>query len=186
MLTAADPVDWNPRRIAIAGTSGAGKSTLARRIAALLELPYTELDSLYHGPNWTPRPSFVEDVDRVTAAPGWVTEWQYRDVRGRILERADTLMWLDLPNAHTMARLTRRTLSRRLRRRQLWNGNVEPPLRTIFRDPDHIIRWGYRTRNKLDAALPAAAQAYPHLRVVRLRSQRDVDVWVRQLPRERT
>lgn len=65
----------------VAGVSGAGKTTLAGQLGQILDLPCTELDSLYHGPHWTPHAGFEDDVDQLTRAPGWVTEWQYRQVR---------------------------------------------------------------------------------------------------------
>jgi shikimate kinase len=34
------------RRIAVVGVSGNGKTTFARRLAASLDVPYTELDAL--------------------------------------------------------------------------------------------------------------------------------------------
>lgn len=40
------------RRIAVVGVSGNGKTTLARRLAATLDVPYTELDALNHLPGW--------------------------------------------------------------------------------------------------------------------------------------
>ena len=34
-------------KINVVGTSGVGKSTLAKRLAALLSVPYIEMDTLY-------------------------------------------------------------------------------------------------------------------------------------------
>lgn len=58
-----------PTKIAVAGGAGAGKSTLARRLSEILDLPYVEMDSLYHGPNWTVREAWVADVDEFTSGP---------------------------------------------------------------------------------------------------------------------
>ncbi|MBP3086619.1 AAA family ATPase [Mycolicibacterium fortuitum] len=181
MLTAQDSVTWEPRRIAVAGTTGSGKTTLARRLSRRFDLPYVEIDSLYHGPRWVPRPTFVSDVEQFIAGDSWVIEWQYRAVRGQILARADTLLWLDLPTPVSMGQLTRRTLRRRVGRIELWNGNIEPPLRTIFTDPDHILRWGFRTRNKLRDTIPELGLHVPHLHIVRFTRHRDVETWLRRI-----
>ncbi|MGO2542611.1 MAG: AAA family ATPase [Specibacter sp.] len=181
MLTAADPLPARPHRVLVAGVSGSGKTTLAGQLARILALPCTELDSLYHGPNWMPRTDFEDDVDQLTRAPGWVTEWQYRQVRRLLAGRADTLVWLDFPVRVSMARLIRRTVRRRLRAEELWNDNFEGPLWTIFTDRDHIIRWGWRTRHTLKGLVPSLEGKFPGLHVVRLTSPAEVDAWRERL-----
>lgn len=105
-------------------------------------------------------------------------EWQYSAVRAQIAERADTMLWLDLPTPFTLYQLVRRTIRRRLRRAELWNGNYEGPLHRFFYDPDHILRWGIRTRNKCRDQVPAVDALHPNLHVVRLASRQDIDAWV--------
>lgn len=109
-----------PRRILVAGVSGAGKTTLCREIARRSGIPHTEIDALFHGPGWTPRPEFVADVQRLVSQPSWVTEWQYDAARPLLAECADTLVWLDLPFwTVTFPRVVRRTVRRSLRREEL-------------------------------------------------------------------
>ena len=79
-------------RILIAGPSGSGKTTFAARLGRILNIPHTEMDSLHWGPNWTPRPSFEADVQALIERPAWITEWQYPQARGRLLERADVVI----------------------------------------------------------------------------------------------
>jgi adenylate kinase family enzyme len=107
-----------------------------------------------------------------------VTEWQYRAVRDLLAERADLLISLDLPRRLVMRRVVRRTLSRRLRHVELWNGNVEPPLRTILSDRDHIIRWAWRTHNDHAPRVTECAERHPTLPVVRLRTPGQIKKWL--------
>jgi adenylate kinase family enzyme len=169
------------RRILVAGVSGAGKTTLARRISERTGIPHTEIDGLRHGPGWERRETFERDVELFTRAEQWITEWQYRELRPLLADRADTLVWLDVPTALTMARVIRRTVRRRLRREVLWNGNLEGPLWTFFTERDHIVRWAGRTRNSWRAHVAEAAAAHPELRIVRLRSRADVATWLSAL-----
>jgi adenylate kinase family enzyme len=155
-----------------------GKSTLATRIAAITGGKHTEIDGLFHGENWDPRATFVQDVEAFTAADAWTTEWQYSSVRDLLAERADTLIWLDLPFAVTLFRVVRRTLRRRWRREVLWNGNVEPPLATFFTDREHIVRWAIATRNTYAVRVRRAQVDNPRLVIVRLRSRRAVERWL--------
>ena len=161
----------------MAGTSGAGKTTLARALAEVLNCPHVELDSLHHGPGWTKRPQFEADVDRVVAGARWVSEWQYAAVRQALLARADLLVWLDLPRRVVMSRVARRTLRRRIRREPLWNGNLEPPLRTFLTDRDHIVRWAWRTHGRTAERVATARAVRPDLVVVRLTSPAQVTAW---------
>lgn len=178
VLTAHDALPSAPSRVLVAGTSGAGKTTLAGRIAATVGVPHTEIDALYHGPSWTPRESFMLDVAALAAQPRWVTEWQYGRARPLLLQRADLLVWLDLPRAVVMRRVVQRTAQRRLTRTVLWNGNLEPPLSTFFTDRDHIIRWAWRTHHENADRVAAVVTSREDLSVVRLRSQQDVDHWL--------
>ncbi|MEN3263924.1 MAG: hypothetical protein V7646_818 [Pseudonocardia sp.] len=163
----------------VAGCSGSGKSTVAAALAALLGVPHRELDALHHGPAWVPRPEFAADVAAFAATEEWVAEWQYSTVRPLLLARADLLVWLDLPRWRVFDQLLRRTLRRRLHRVELWNGNIEPPLWTVFTDRDHVLRWAWqaypRSRQRMRAVLEADS---PVVVVVRLRTRRDVHAWL--------
>ena len=177
LLGPDDPLPRCPRRVLVAGTSGSGKTTLAIRIADRLGTARVEIDSLFHGPGWVPRPEFRADVEAFSARPSWVTEWQSREVRDLLLVRADLLVWLDLPDIVVMAQVITRTISRRVHRTVLWNGNVEPPLRTILTDPDHIIRWAWRTRHRTSEQIAGRAADTP-IPIVRLRSHAEADRWL--------
>lgn len=167
-----------PARIVVAGTSGSGKTTLAARIGSLLDIEHVEIDSLFHGPNWTPRPTFESDVDEFLARPSWVTEWQYGVVRDRLADRADLLLWLDLPRRTVMRQVITRTLRRRLGRHELWNGNIEPPLHRIFLDREYIVRWAWSTYRLTTERVQRLSVRRPELPIVRFRSHRDVDAWI--------
>jgi adenylate kinase family enzyme len=170
--------------VLVAGTSGSGTTTLADRVAGILDVPHVEIDGLFHGPGWTPRASFEADVDAFSSRPGWVTEWQYGSVRALLAERADLLVWLDLPRSRVMRQVIRRTVVRRLRRERLWNGNVEAPLWTIFTEPDHIVRWAWNTHHKTADRVAELLRRRPDLDIIRLRSNVEAGRWVRGPLRE--
>ncbi len=178
LLRHDDALPYRPSRVTVNGTSGAGKSTLAGRIGALLDLPYTEMDSLFHGPGWTPNPDFVETVDEITSGSRWVCEYQYDAARPMLRQRANLVVWLDLPTPVAMWRVTRRTVARRIRRQELWNGNQEAPLRDFLTDPEHVMRYAWSTRHHAEDRACQILAALPLLPVVHLRSAGQVRHWL--------
>jgi adenylate kinase family enzyme len=178
-LGPTDELPHPPRRVLVAGTSGSGKSTLANLVARTLGLSYVEMDSLFHGPQWTQRPEFESDVRRFVKLGAWATEWQYSVARPVLLEHADTLVWLDHPRHVVMRRVAVRTAVRRVRRQELWNGNVEPPLHTVFTDREHLLRWAWKSHSRTGERIRAVLEGAhaERVTVVRLRGQREVDQW---------
>lgn len=137
-----------------------------------------EIDGLFHGPGWSQRETFIDEVKAFSARTAWITEWQYDAVRPLLAERADLLVWLDLSRATVMRQVVRRTIHRRLRRQVLWNGNIEPSLWTIFTDPEHIVRWAWSTQHSTAHRIAALQADHPELVIVRLRDHRCVRRWV--------
>ena len=180
LLTVDDPLPGSPRRILVVGVTGVGKSTFGRRLSERTGIPHVEIDGLFWGSEWTRRPEFEADVDAFLAWPGWITEWQYSTQLGDLLpSRADLVVWLDLPRSVARGRLLRRTIRRRLRREVLWNGNVEPPLRVFFTDPElSILRWEMQTHDKWRRRMPGIVERFPDLPIVRLPRQADIDAWL--------
>jgi len=181
-----EPVRTLPRdtrRILVAGVSGVGKSTLCREIARITGIPYTEIDALFHGPNWTQLPDFLEGVTALSRSESWVTEWQYASARPVLGARADVLIWLDLPFRVVLSRVIRRTIRRRLRSEVLWNGNTEPGIWHAITDREGIIRWAIATRNKYREFVPELAKRRPELVVVRVRSRSEAKALLERLGR---
>ncbi|MEV4260954.1 AAA family ATPase [Kribbella sp. NPDC049584] len=176
--TPTDSLPSRPRRVLVAGTSASGKTTLARAIGERLSIPHIEIDALFHGPDWTPRETFVAEVEEFSSRPGWVTEWQYDAVRPMLADRADLLVWLDLPRALVMKQVLRRTWGRGMRRQELWNGNVEPPLWTVFTDRDHIIRWAWTSHHQNAERVQELHERRPELTIVRLPSHQASQSWL--------
>lgn len=74
------------QRIAIIGSTGSGKSTLAESLSARLGVAHTELDDLYWLPERRERDGseFRQLVDQATAAPAWVIDGGYSEVRNLV------------------------------------------------------------------------------------------------------
>lgn len=173
----------NPR-ILVIGTSGAGKSRLAGELAAILGVPRVELDALYWGPDWTPRPraDFEAALRRATAQPAWVIDGNYGSPRDLLWPHATHVIWLDYGRATIMARVLRRTLRRALWRERLWAGNRESLRRALF-TRDSILRWSWQTFDKNRDAYTALRESdtYPQLHWLRFTRPAQARGWLRRL-----
>jgi hypothetical protein len=57
---------------------------------------------------------------------------------------------------------------------------VEAPLRSVFTDPDHVIRWAWRTQGGPGERVAALLERRgAEVAVVRLRGRRQVNRWAR-------
>jgi adenylate kinase family enzyme len=174
------------RKISIAGNSGSGKTTLSRTVAARLRVPHVELDALFHGPGWI-QPDPEEFARRILSAidglDGWVVDGNYQGhVGGLVLERAELLVWLDLPLATSLRRLVPRTFRRVRSREDLWGSGNRETLRGAFFGRDSLFGWTIGSHRRRRREWPERFTRYPNLEVLRLRSPREVERWLATVP----
>jgi adenylate kinase family enzyme len=168
-------------RLVVVGPSGSGKTRLAARLAGLLDVPHVEIDALWHGPNWEScgAEELHARVSAATAGRAWVSDGTYHTVIGDlVLERAETVAWLDLPAALVMWRLVHRSWVRKRDDVVLWNGNREDrwlnQIRWLFWPAFKRV---FENRRHLSARLAL----HPQLQVHRLRSDAEVEAFVQSI-----
>ena len=169
--------------MAVVGCSGSGKTTLAASLAEALGVLHIELDAVFHQPGWESLDddTFRARVGEATAVGRWVVDGNYSMVRDIVWDRADTVVWFDLPYVTVMARTIRRTVRRTATRQELWNGNREPWSNLwSFKPEKSIVAWtatrhGIYRRRYEDAELDPR---WARLRFVRLRTQKEADAFL--------
>lgn len=87
------------KRIAIIGCAGSGKTTLALELQEIYKLPVYHLDCYYWKPNWQLPDfnDFLEIHDKLCDEPRWIIEGMYYRAMNHRLDRADTIIFLDMP-----------------------------------------------------------------------------------------
>ena len=95
-----------------------------------------------------------------------------------MVDRAQLIVWLDLPLATKLLRLARRTAGRIALREELWNGNRERILYYLKWDPEGLFVWTVRQHFRHRRHWPQRFAARRH---VRLRSPRAVADWLATL-----
>jgi adenylate kinase family enzyme len=171
------------RRVSIVGVPGSGKTTIGRRLATSLGVPFVELDEIFHQPGWEDLPldDFRSRVSDAVSTDEWVVDGNYSAVQDLVWQRAETVVWLDLPRRVVMRRVIMRTARRASTREELWNGNREP-LSNFYRwDPQkNIVRWAWVKYPAYSDRYAAAIEdpLHAHIRFIRLRSAAEVDAFV--------
>ena len=168
-------------RVVVIGPSGSGKTRLSARLAGLLHVRHVEIDALWHGPNWEScgPEELHRRVSAATEGDDWVCDGTYHTVIGDlVLERAETVVWLDLPVARVMWRLLRRSWVRKRDNVELWHGNREEKWL-------NQVRWlfwpAFKRAFENRRELPARLGRHPQLQVHRLRSDAEVERFVQSI-----
>ena len=151
-------------RIAVVGTSGSGKTTFAHQLAGILNRQHIELDMLYWGPSWTPRPEFASLVETAISRDSWVLDGNYGSVRDLVWPRASALVWLNYPFHIVFSRALTRTVRRLLTREVLFAGNKES-FRASFLSLNGIPAWVLRTywRRRREYPVLLSQEKFRHL-----------------------
>jgi adenylate kinase family enzyme len=166
-------------RIAVIGASGAGKTRLARTLGHLLDLPVIHLDAHYYGPGWQPLPpaDWAARHRQLAAEERWVLDGNYASTLAPRLERADTIIFLDLPPLLCAWQVLLRWAGDRRRPTPDLPAGLHPKLDRQFLA--YVL--GFRHRRR--PALLAELTRWSHGRtVVILRSRRAVRRFIEQLP----
>ena len=171
------------RVVIVSSASGSGKTTVGRALANRLGVPFHELDALHHGPNWTEATpeELRAKVEPIVESDVWVIDGAYRGKLGDLVfERADIVVWLDLPLHVWLPRLLRRTARRVISREELWNGNREQ-LRDLVHPQNSVMFFALRQYRDRRRRYPSELARFP---VARLRTTGEVDSFLRNAARE--
>lgn len=163
-------------RINVVGASGCGKSTLAKQIAQSLNLGYFEMDEIFWLPNWQEPDDedYFEDIDQVVQKEAWVLDGNYRRLQQIKWQRAQVVVWVDLPYGLIIWRLLKRTYRRVRGKEVLWAGNIETLGRAL--SSSSVIWWSVKNLRGRRKEYAAAAQApgLSHIQFIRLRSRNEI------------
>ena len=109
------------RKIHILGGPGNGKTTLAAALAARFQIPHYDLDLIGHK-NGMRDEAYVEDALAIAGQPGWVTEGCTLVWIDLLLQRADSIVLLEVSWPVAAYRIIRRHITMSLQGTNLYPG----------------------------------------------------------------
>jgi adenylate kinase family enzyme len=167
------------QRIMILGGSGSGKSTLARQVGARTGLPVIHIDPMYWAPGWVQLPAEETRALALAAAAGdrWVFEGNHVETMDARAERADLIVFLDLPRTLGLGRAIWRSLRHYGRTRPDMPPDCPERLDLGFL---WTFVWGYDTRSR-PRALAVMARWQDQRTIRHLRSSAEVRRFLAEL-----
>ena len=141
------------QRIMIIGGPGSGKSTLARDLGARLRLPVVHFDPMFWAPGWVQRDR-AETHALILAAAGneeWVMDGNHSETYEVRADRADMIVYLDLPRALRLWRIVKRRV--RFHRRTRPDMPADCPERLDWEFLIFVWKWGRAGQGKALALL---------------------------------
>src|SRR5262249_11483835 len=97
-----------------------------------------------------------------------------------VLERCDTIIWLDYPVWRLLASVVARTLRRAITRERLWNGNVEGWRQVFSLEGSIPFVWRYYPRERREYG-PMFRDGVPGKTLIRFCRRREVNRWLASL-----
>lgn len=173
--------------INIIGTTGSGKSTLARQLVQKQQLQYIELDNLLWLDDWqesTNEALFLKLKNAIeNAATGWVIDGLYTRTIPMMMEKVDTVIWLDYSFHINLYRLTKRTFGRVISRKKLWEDSNNRESLKLMLSKQSIFIWLIKSypknRNKYFDLMQNPD--YQHIRFIRLTSPKQAVKFLEQI-----
>jgi len=101
-----------PKRIAIIGKPGSGKSTLASRFGTLLNTPVHHLDShAFVNGKKAGKPELIQVQQKLVDQDSWIIEGCSISTIEMRFEKADMVIYLDVPRIHCIWRVLKRSFA---------------------------------------------------------------------------
>lgn len=171
------------KKIMVVGvSSGVGKSTFARDLGRQLAIEVFHLDALYWNPGWRPssETEFVARQNQVMENECWIIEGNYDRSFAVRAEKADTIIYLELPLVVCLYRVVKRRLR--------YRGRTRPDM---GRDCPEKIDWEFikfilttyrRRKREMAGRLDAFRKSASARKVYRLIGKRQIRAFLREVP----
>ncbi|WP_055668591.1 hypothetical protein [Desnuesiella massiliensis] len=122
-------------KVYILGSVASGKTTMAKSLSNALSIPWYELDNIFYKklPGGDKRRDSEErdlEFNKIINSETWIIEGVFRECFNEGLDKADTIILLDVPPLKRKYRITKRWIFQNLK---LEKCNYAPTIKMLFR-----------------------------------------------------
>lgn len=167
-------------RIMVIGSPGSGKSTVARWLGEVTDLPIFHMDQIHYSAGWAERSRAlkIEMANEVEARERWIFEGGLSATQQNRADRADLIVWLDLPLPLRMWRVLRRTVT------QYGRTRPDMPDDCPERFSPSFYWWILTTYKRQRRSYTALVAQKPSSRVRHLTTRREIADWMRDVEKQ--
>jgi adenylate kinase family enzyme len=171
-------------RIMVMGVSaGVGKSTFARKLGELLDINVYHLDALYWKPNWVEASleEFSASQQEIVTLDQWIIEGNYSSTYDIRAQKADTIIYLELPLFVCLYRVFKRWV--------LNIGQTRPDMGTGCKEKldyeflKFICTTYYTRKKKMKNRLQAFKEMDSQKNIIMLKSKKEIQSYLETLPK---
>lgn len=169
-----------PAKIAIIGNAGSGKSTLAQKLHTITNLPIYYLDQYFWKPGWvkTDPDEYKKIHDAICDKQEWIIDGINLRVMEYRIQRADVIIFLDLPRYVCIWRIFKRTIQNYGKETSSSAKGCPERFNGAF---FKFLKWVWNFKHEYPAKIREILTRYPEKKIYIFKSQRDVDAFMRDL-----
>ncbi|MFC7686071.1 DNA topology modulation protein [Ureibacillus sp. GCM10028918] len=166
------------KKIAIIGSGGSGKSTLARELGKILKIEVYHLDALFWKPGWvgTSREEQKMVQSDLVENESWIFDGNYGGTMDIRLNKADTIIFLDIPRTICAYRVFKRRIQYRKKTRPDMGEGCEERLDLEF------LKWVWKYPRTKKPAIVKKLELLPREKeIITLTSLKEVDHFLNKI-----
>ncbi|TKD69993.1 topology modulation protein [Pseudalkalibacillus hwajinpoensis] len=175
------------KRIMVMGISaGAGKSTFARKLGELIQIDVHHLDALFWKPGWKEASieEFRSSQEEIVTSPIWIIEGNYSNSYDIRSNRADTIIYLEVPRLVCLYRVLKRWVTHFGQTRPDMGEGCNEKMELSFLK--FIWTTYYPRKDKMQKRFEQFQQTGQNKTVILLKNKAQIDDFLHELQRKHT
>lgn len=158
------------KKIIVIGCGGAGKSTFSRKISKKLNIPVYHLDKIFWNKGWieTQQEKFDSDVKEILTKDKWIVDGNYLRTLDMRSEKADTIIFINMPTYLCLYRI--------IKRRLMYIGKSRPDMAEGC--PEGIdfdfFKWVLTYNKKIRPNILSKLESYKDKKIIIFNNRKDI------------